>query len=261
MLVFDSIAHPTLNATWFNKKADNTFESLVAEYQKHSILGGCAVSLPIISIDELEQYYKKCRQYGSFFYPVAAFNFDEADDEKKIISIREIGYKAIKIHIRLSEIDIDNDFERLQKIFLLCEKHGLIIFFCTYYHTTINFTPLFPITYYLIRLLKAAPLVKIILLHGGDVNLMNIAQLARFNANILIDFSYTFIKFAGSSIEKDILFLMNNFDKKICFGSDYPEYSISLFKEQLEKLAESVTDENKYINFGYKNITDFLQIN
>jgi predicted TIM-barrel fold metal-dependent hydrolase len=261
MQVFDSIAHPTVNGSWFGKPSTNTFENLTKDYQANGLLGGCAVSLPSITLEELELFYKKCNEVtGCILFPVAAINFSETDLEEKIIAIKSIGYTAIKIHSRLSKIDLDNDFSKLAGIFKLCEKYGLIVFFCTYYHTTIDFTPLHSLRYYVVALLKQAPTVKLVLLHGGDVNVMDMAQLARFNNNILIDLSYTFIKFSGSSVEQDIVFLMNNLDKKICFGSDYPEYTVDVFKDKLIKLCEQVKDKEKIENFGFKNIMNFLGV-
>ncbi len=261
MRLFDSIAHPTINGTWFNKPGKNTFEDLTASYKQHHITGACAVSLPFISIEELAAYYTKATlQNGFTFYPVAAINFDEPDIEKKITALKEIGYTAVKIHTRLSKVDFDKDFHKLEAVFKLCEKHQLIIFFCTYYHNSIQYTPLYPLTHYIIRLLKNAPSVKIILLHGGDVNLMQFAQLARFNANILIDLSYTFMKFKDSSLSQDIYYLMNHLDKKICFGSDYPEFSIAEFRKEMDLLSEKAKDAEKIQNFRFSNITNFLTL-
>jgi predicted TIM-barrel fold metal-dependent hydrolase len=261
MQIFDSIAHPTVKGEWFGKPADNTFESLVSEYKANDIAGGCAVSLPFIELEELESFYKRCRsQTEKVLYPVAAFNFTEKDYERKLLDIKSIGFRAIKIHTRLANISIDRDYEKLANVFELCEKHKLIIFYCTYYHGLISMIPEHPLSYYLIKLLKRAPSVKIVLLHGGDVNLMNLSQIARFNPNVLLDLSYTFIKFKGAALEQDIVYLMNNLDKKICFGSDYPEYSIDTFKKHLEHYASKVINSDKLDNVSCKNILRFLEI-
>ena len=262
MLLFDSIAHPTVSGSWFGKTYDNTFEQLTQQYLENGIAGGCAVSLPMMSTDDLQAYYSKCLEQKLVqLYPVAAINFDENDLEKKIRAVKEMGYGAVKIHTRLSKIDFDKDLEKLKMTFQLCEKYGLIIFFCTYYHTTIELTPVHPLSYYLITLLKSAPRVKIVLLHGGDVNLLQLSQLARFNPNILIDLSYTFLKFRDSSLSTDILFLMQHLDKKICFGSDYPEYTIAVFKQEVDRLCEKIADEEKKKHIRYQNLRSFLNIN
>lgn len=262
MLLFDSIAHPTIDGCWFGKTYNNTFEQLAQQYIENGIAGGCAVSLPMMSIEELQAYYNKCMEQKQVqLYPVAAINFDESDLREKIRAIREMGYKAVKIHTRLSKIDFDKDIEKLKTAFRACEEQELIIFFCTYYHTTIELTPIHPLSYYLIRLLKSAPRIKIILLHGGDVNLLQLSQLARFNPNILIDLSYTFLKFKDSSLGTDILFLMQHLDKKICFGSDYPEYPVAVFREEVDRLCEKITDEEKKKHIRYQNLRSFLNIN
>jgi predicted TIM-barrel fold metal-dependent hydrolase len=261
MRLFDSIAHPSIDGSWLGKPHHNSFDNLITAYKAEQVAGGCAVSLPFIEDEQLAEFYKKCDTCTAVkLYPVAAFNFTEPDFEEKIRKIKAMGYNAIKIHTRLSKLDIDADYNKLRTVFTFCEQYNLIIFFCTYYHTNIECTPLNPLSYYLIKLLKAAPKLKIILLHGGDVNVMQMAQLARFNSNILIDLSYTFIKFRGSSVEQDIIYLMNNFDRKICFGSDYPEYSITQFKQEFIELLTNVKDANKAEYISSRNITGFLDI-
>jgi len=259
--VFDTLSHPTLNGNWFGKDCGNTFENLKKEFHANDIIGTCAVSLPPMTNEELQSFYTRCTSEKEIvLYPVAAFNFSEENYEDKIRFIRDTGFKAVKIHIRLSGLKLDEDFDKLAEVFRLCEQYGLVVFFCTYCHTSIDYTPPHPLSYYLISLLKQAPKLKIILLHGGDVSLLQISQLARFNPNILIDLSYTMLKFAGSSVDQDIVFLMNNLDRKICLGSDYPDYTIGQFRERVDGLLNQVIDPEKIERICSGNIQSFLEI-
>jgi predicted TIM-barrel fold metal-dependent hydrolase len=259
MQLFDSITHPSEEGIWFNADKGNTFENLVNDLQKNRLVGACAVSMPHTDLGYFDSFYKKCKQHSGLF-PVPAFQFTHPNYEEQVNYLMEIGYQAIKIHPRLSGLNLDADFEKLQAVFQLCEKHKLTIFFCTYCHHSISETPLFPTLHYVIRLLKSAPTVKIILLHGGDVSLLHYCQLARFNPNILIDISYTFLKFKNSSLEQDFRFLFNNFEKKICVGSDYPDYSISEFRQRFDELALTVQDKTKLPHIAHLNIMKFLNL-
>ena len=259
--IYDSIVHPNKTGEWFGQNKGNTFESTVKDLKDNKIIGANSISLPYLSLAELEEFYTLSVTQEIYLYPVAAINGDEEDLFQKISQIKEIGYKAIKLHIRLSNLDLDLDFQKIELIFKLCEKFNLIVFFCTYYHSSIKSYPLYSLKHYLVKLLKASPNVKIVLLHGGDFELMNLVQLSRFNSNILIDLSYTFIKFRNSSLETDIKYLLNNFDKRICFGSDYPDYSISEFKENLEYYFKFVNDKDKIKGIAAYNCMNFLEIN
>jgi len=259
--VFDSLAHPVAKGIWFGKEVGNTFKALQVDLLANNIIGACAVSLPPMSDEELLLFYQSCiEESEAILYPVAAINFTEQDFKKKISLIKNIGFKAVKIHPRLSGLNMESDFEKIAEVFRLCQQHELIVFFCTYYHTSIINTPEMPLIFYITRLLKQAPELKLILLHGGDVSLMQFAQLARFNPNILIDLSYTFIKFAGSSVDSDIKYLMNNFEKRICIGSDYPDFSMQLFRNELERIAGHVDDKRKLERLFSGNLMDFLEI-
>ena len=70
----------------------------------------------------------------------------------------------------------------------------------------------------------------------------------------------TLFKYKGSSIDLDIDFLFNNFDQRICIGTDYPEHSHNKLRQFFEKKSNTVK-KTKLENIAYKNIMSFLGIN
>src|SRR5205085_2428141 len=80
--------------------------------------------------------------------------------------------------------------------------------------------------YSLVSILKQVPEARVVLLHGGDVRLLQYSELVRFNPSLLLDLSQTLMKYPGSSIDMDLRFLFQSFDRRICIGSDFPEYSL-----------------------------------
>lgn len=98
---------------------------------------------------------------------------------------------------------------------------------------------------------------KVILVHAGAVRLLEYIEIARAFDNVLLDLSLTLCKYPGSALDMDIRFAFNNFDQRICIGSDSPEFHSSDLRCRFNYFSEGVTD-NKLRNIAYKNLSAFL---
>jgi len=254
--IFDSLSHPSNENLWFgNSNINHSFSNLKEEYRKYNFIGGCAVQIPIMSETSAEAYYDQCIENN--FYPVYYYNFNKGPSQ--IDKLYSIGYRALKVHVRLGGINPESEFSILKEIFIKCRLLNITVFFCTLICGDINLYPDKGLLSTITKLLKQVENVKVILLHGGDVDLMRFVQLVRFTENVLIDLSFTLQKFEGSSLDLDIEYLFKTFDKRICIGSDYPDFTIGKTRERFNYFA-SKTSVEKAINIGYKNIHNFLGI-
>ena len=255
--IFDSLSHPTLTGDWMEKNNLSTFKNLFDQLKRNNFIGASAVGIYNTEEYEHEKFIKECNRYNILF-PVAGFNLKEVSLKKEILRIKSLGFRAIKIHPRYNNFNFKDPII-LGKVFKLAYENDLIVYFCTYHHTHINNYPLKDPFKILIQALKSAPKLKLILVHGGDINLMKYAELTRFNSNLLLDLSLTILKYRGSSIDQDIRFLFKNFDRRICIGTDHPEYSHSLLRETFENFSQGIS-EDKSVNIANRNIIEFLRI-
>ena len=90
-------------------------------------------------------------------------------------------------------------------------------------------------------------------------NLIRYMELVRFNENLLLDLSLTIMKYKGSSIDLDIRYLFTNFDRRICIGTDHPEYTHLDVRKRFEYFGQDVAI-NKLENIAFLNLTKFLNI-
>lgn len=256
--LIDSLAHPTVSGKWFNQGLEASFSSLIEDMKKANFIAACAVGLAGIENYSHELFIKECNKYKSLI-PIAGVNPKSAIKiDEEISYIKKLGYKGIKIHPRYSLIDFEDD--NLVKVFKSAAVHNLVVFFCTYNHSKVeNYVEYDPF-YSLIKILKKAQDTRVVLVHGGNIELLRYAELVRFNPNLLLDLSLTIIKYKGSSIDMDIKFLFDNFDQRISIGSDYPEYSHSALRERFDFFSQDLTKEKKE-NIAYKNLIDFLTLN
>ena len=253
--IFDSLCHPTLTGKWLGSNLDSTFQKLENDLKAYGFIGANAVGIHSIEKYDHGSFIKECSKVSSLF-PVAGLDVHKKNLRKEIEKIKKIGYKAVKIHPRFNMMKYN---DHLANIFELCNEKGLIVFYCTYAHTKIEYYPTQDPFYYLIKILQKTPEIKLILVHGGDIQLLKYAELVRFNQNLLLDLSLTIFKYQDSSLDKDIKYLFKNFDKKICIGTDHPEYSHELLRKKFNTLTNNL-DKKKAENIGYKNIIKFLNI-
>ncbi|MBY0358803.1 MAG: amidohydrolase family protein [Candidatus Obscuribacterales bacterium] len=251
--IFDSLVHPTVTGVSLSGKEDASVETLVRDMKRHNFIGACAVGLAGIQNYEHEAFLRLCSPYPELV-PIAGFNPDS--DWSELDSIKKLGFAGIKIHLRLAEKAVSS--QRLGDIFREANARNLIVFYCTYMHGKIASYPEEDPFYFLVKALKAAPKAKVVLLHGGNIELMRYSELARFNENLLLDLSFTMIKYAGSSLDQDIKFLMNNLDRRLCVGSDHPEYDHEKMRKRFELLTEDLPVE-KLENIAFKNLVNFLK--
>ena len=254
--IFDSLCHPTLTGNWFDNNSVSKFNELEKDLNDFSFIGAAAVGIHGVEDYNHEDFMEKCKS-SKLLYPVAGFNLNANEMKKEMNQIINLGYKAIKIHPRFNNFNFN--IKTMKNLFSLASDNNIIIFYCTYQHSFIQQYPAIDPFYFLVNSLKDISNLKVILLHGGDVDILKYAELVRFNYNLLLDLSMTLFKYKGSSIDLDIDFLFNNFDQRICVGTDYPEHSHRKLRQFFEKKSNTI-EKSKLENIAYKNIKSFLGI-
>jgi predicted TIM-barrel fold metal-dependent hydrolase len=111
--------------------------------------------------------------------------------------------------------------------------------------------------WHLVKAINRNPDTRLVLVHGGGVRLLEYAELCRFSPNVLLDLSFTAQKYRNSGVGQNIAFLFETFDRRICVGSDSPEYDIDTTCRLAEQLAAGLPDEKRR-NIFYRNITTFV---
>lgn len=251
----DSLTHPSLAGTWMGKAAGAGFDALVGDMRRHGVAAACAVGMWGMDGFEPESFRAACRAHPGLI-PIAGYKPTEASRiAGELDRIAALDYAGIKLHPRFSDLDITSPL--LPEVLRAARDRGLVVFYCTYHHCRLDRYPREDPFHCLVRMLQAAPGARVVLLHGGDVDLLRHMQLVRFNDDLLLDLSHTLLKYPGSSLDLDLRFLFHQFDRRICVGSDWPQFTAAALRSRFEDFATGLA-EAKSRNIAHGNLLRFL---
>ncbi len=204
--LFDSLSHPTLSGTWVKGEV-STFSQLGNDLSARPVSSVPALwELREWGITPAESYIKACRQNPSLI-PVAGF--DPGANESvagQIALVKRLGFEGIKIHPRFSGPELSSPL--MEEVFRNATEQGLPIFLCTYHHGPVSKFPDADPFFLLIHVLKRVPEARVVLVHGGDVQVLFLLRgVGAFLIRICSWISpLTLMKYRGSSVDDDLRF-------------------------------------------------------
>lgn len=261
--IFDSLTHPTLNGNWLKSQYDGKafIDKLLQEMQAYNVYKAFAVGMEGIGDYHQDSYIKMVQDYGcGKLLPIAFLSFNENslnDIKNQILEIKKKGYYGIKLHPRIGNFLLNDD--RLRFAIDFANEQGLTVLFCTYFYSTKQSYLLNNIDNLGELLLHIDSKSKIVLLHGGAVEVLKVMEIVRAFQNTLLDLSFTINKYAGSSLDNDIQYLFQNFDRRICIGSDFPEFSLETTRNRFDCFSQNISKE-KAENIAFRNLESFISI-
>jgi len=248
-MIVDSLTHITPNGRWFSTAYDASTRTLLQQMDNAGLERAVVVALA--DYIENEFVLSECIKHSDRLIPGASINpikYKNLNDASvQIKAIFEKGdYKILKLHPRLHKYDL-SDFRFLHILNEVVEnKIKVNIWLDTllrYPGAIIRTSPIDAIR----RVLEQFPSINFVLLHACGPEILNLAESIRGYNNVLIDVSYTMHRFIGSSVALDLSFLFDKLDKKIIFGSDFPEVSIMQALDDFTLLSKSISLEKQNI--------------
>lgn len=261
--LFDTLTHPTIDGNWILPRWPSCalFSDLRTQMKDNNFCGAFTVGMDGIGGYREDEYLSFInKQNDGNCFPVAFFSLNHnsnKDIERRLKEIKSKGYVGIKLHPRIGQFTLDHPV--LPFLIDRANELGLIVMFCTYFYSnevSMSSNNVERLGDMLLRVNKQS---RVILLHGGAVRLLDMMELVRAFPNTLLDLSLTLCKYAGSSLDMDIQFLFQSFDRRVCIGSDHPEISLRQVRERFDHFAANTTKE-KAENIAFRNILSFTGI-
>jgi len=252
MTRFDSLVHVTRDGKWLNQRDDASYRRLVRELDTGEIDRACLVGLPGVVDNE---YVLDCaRTSGSRLVPIAGFDpsafVHAATMAADIAAIAAAGFAGIKLHPRLGGYDPLGP-ACLAAIRAAADTR-LVVFLDTMFRQRAHATEYAADT--IDRLVHDCAGARIVLLHGGGSALLDVADIVRQHDGLVLDLSFTVMRYAGTSLDADIRWVMGKFDERVVVGSDMPEYTPAATFARAQMLADGMAP-GKWANIAYRNLT------
>ena len=248
---FDSLVHATRDGRWASGRHDASYGRLIAELDRASVERACLVGLPGVVDND---YVLECAAAsGGRLVPVAGVNPVEAGGvdavTARVAALARSGFAGIKLHPRLNGFDpLD---ERSIGAVAAAASSGLVVFLDTLFRQSGRATRNAADTIDAIS--HVCPSAAIVLLHGGGPALLEVAEVVRARPSVVLDLSFTALSYRGSSLERDVRWVMERLDQRVAIGSDMPEFTPAEAFEYAERLADALPAE-KWANIAHRNL-------
>lgn len=255
--LFDANCHPVPSGT--RRQASVGFGALQDQLRAAGFIGACAVGLPDLEGYSHEAFIAETKVYPDLTPVAAWYDMPRESIMTEVHRLGALGYRFLKVHPHRCGLSVkDANYLALLRHAAAC---GMTVFHCSYQFGLLQDNgkhPIDPLPY-LVEAISATPRLRMVLLHAGTVELLRYAEAFRAIPNVLLDLSFTLNRFAGSSLELDLAYLFRNFDRRLCLGSDFPDYTPADVRARFDQLAGDLPQEKKE-NIGWRNITSFLGV-
>ena len=238
-MILDANVHATRDGRWFDTSRDAGVGSLLAAMDAAGVDG--AVLTGLIGATPTADVIALCAEAGGRLFPVGAFDptVHASPEAVRRAARRELagrGLLGVKLHPRLGRYDVLDD-RVLALLDELAEwEERLGVWICTLLHVP-GLRPRSAPVEALCELVGRWPELLFVLVHGGGPDLLRLATAVRPAPNALLDISHTVTHLRDSSVPDDLRHLLATFERRLVFGSDFPEQDIADARRQLESLA------------------------
>lgn len=237
-MTIDAHIHITADGSWYNTGLDASEETALRQMDAAGIEH--AVIIPMTG-QEQRDFCLMTATHRSDRFTTGFTVSDTTDTEYAALLslLKQENAKFIKVHPRITGIaPLD---PKLTPFLHLAAQHNIPVIFDTYIRgAKLPLQQLTPHRYD--ELARNHPALKIILAHAGAHRLFDALSVAQSHPNIHLDISHIVEYYSGTSIEKDIAFIMRKMDQKVIYGSDFPEYPIDKYLSKTRSVAGSYND-------------------
>jgi predicted TIM-barrel fold metal-dependent hydrolase len=233
-MLFDSLTHVTRDGSWMGERIyDASLPKLLNDMEASNTSRACLVS--IADYVDNDVILESARAHPERFVPIAGLNPRTLPTTRRVEavvkSIAAQGFAGIKLHPRLNEYDpLD---AKCVTVFEAAAKHGLVILLDTLFRRRGLATRHAPDV--VDFLASACPETRVLLLHATGPTMLEMWEIVRANPNLMIDFSFSIMRYAGSRLDDDMHYFFKTTDQLSTIGSDWPEYTQ---KQILDRFAE-----------------------
>ena len=244
-MIFDSLTHVTHDGRWFETGLNASEVELLKQMDEagaqRAVLVGLAGYIDNHFVLEV------CQRYPSRLIPCASFNpvAYSTPRQSRLAFRRELhnqSYRAWKLHPRLNRYNpLDpRCIAVLEELSSFGRRVPVWLDTLFYYRGGFMAKPVVDTIHELVGTFSS---LTFVLLHAGGTWIAHLAEAIRDCPNAFLDLSFTLHRYRSTSLSSDIRNLVATFDRRLIFGSDFPEVSISSSLQSFHELTAGLPKE------------------
>ncbi len=259
-MIIDSLTHVTPDGRWFHTDHDASEARLLREMDAANVTRAVVVALADYIPNEF--VLDVCRRHPQRLLPAMSFNpatYSTPNDAVHEFRARlhDVPFKVLKLHPRLNRYDpLDPRALAVLEEIAASERPPVIWIDTLFHFPGAALRKSVPET--ISELVGRYPTLNFILLHSAGPWALQVAAAIRSCQNAFMDISFTIQRYAGSSVELDLRWLLEHFDRRLVFGSDFPEVAPRTALEDFKRLAHD-TGQEKQENILGRNLQQLLK--
>ena len=243
-MIIDALAHVTPDATWFGTGKDAGEARLLREMDEAGVQRAVVVGIADVIPNEFVR--DLAVRNGHRVIPGGSFNPARfATPAEAVAAVRiallPFHFPVFKLHPRLGGFDpLD------PRVLAVLEEVSAwnprpMIWLCTLIFGQVPLRKGIVETMH--EIVVRFPSLRFLLLHGGGPEILKLAEAVRGAHNAMIDISFTFYHYANTSVARDLGYLLDNFNRRTVYGSDFPEIGLPEAVSRASALLDGVAPE------------------
>jgi len=257
MKLFDSLVHATDDGFWLGSdRYEASLNRLINEMDVAEVPRACLVA--IADYIDNDSVLRMAAAHPSRLIPIGSINPGALGDtlqvQEAVSKLAAQGFAGLKLHPRL------NNYDPLDKRCLTAIQtagaEGIPVFLDTLFRQRRITTR--AIADVIDEIAHACSQTKIVLLHSGGHAMLNLFELGRMHSHLILDLSFTIMRYRGSSLDLDMKFLCGALDQRLIVGSDFPEYVPSEVISRMRELCHGLPDQ-KVRNILHGNLDKLFE--
>jgi predicted TIM-barrel fold metal-dependent hydrolase len=250
--LFDSLTHVTPDGSWMGERSfDASLPRLLADMAEGNTTRACLVTIADHGDND---YTLACaRLHPDRFVPIAGVNPRVLPTVRRVEAVvaqlAAQGFAGIKLHPRLNGYD-PLDAKCVAAI-EAAGQQGMVVLLDTLFRRRGLATTHAPDV--IDSLAASCPDTRMLLLHATGPTMFEMYEIVRANPNLMLDFSFTIMRYIGSRLDDDMHFLFATTDQLITIGSDFPECSPATMLKRFEALSQGI-EPHRIDNLRHHNL-------